>query len=61
MVFDCCNSKHECNCSCHHNKAIMHCVPCCFTCQYCRARIRRTNIERHEEECKKKYGKLNNE
>lgn len=53
------NKFDECNCECHHdNSSMMHCVPCCYECQYCGKNIVRLNFEEHEENCKKKVGEL---
>lgn len=44
----------ECSCSCHRNKSIKHCRPCCYTCPYCGRHILRSFIEQHKLECRPK-------
>lgn len=55
------NKFDECNCECHHNRSMMHCVPCCYECQYCGKNIVRLNFDEHVELCKKEVDKLNSE
>jgi hypothetical protein len=43
----------ECHCVCHggcHGVKARHIVPCCWTCQYCHSRIKRSPKE-HYEKC----------
>lgn len=46
----------ECDCDCHRNKDIMHCVPCCIKCPICKKNIRTHSFRRHLEDCRKKNG-----
>lgn len=53
------NILNECNCECHFNDNIVHCVPCCYECRYCNRTIFSFHIYDHEKECKKNQ-KMNN-
>lgn len=43
----CEEARNQCDCSCHSSPFIMHIVPCCCECRYCRLRIRRGGMEKH--------------
>jgi hypothetical protein len=40
----------ECHCVCHGRVKARHVVPCCWTCQYCSTRIKRSRKD-HYEKC----------
>lgn len=40
----------ECRCACHGGIKARHVVPCCWTCRYCRSRIKRSRKD-HYEKC----------
>jgi len=43
----------ECHCECHDsNMGIMHFMPCCNPCAFCKKNIK-NNVLRHLERCKK--------
>ena len=48
----------DCDCRCHTNPDIVHCVACCNRCPYCGARIRMVFYESHMEECIKEHQKV---
>lgn len=41
----------ECQCACHINTDIKHCVPCCAVCSWCGRRIRIGLFDIHERTC----------
>jgi hypothetical protein len=46
----------ECDCNCHKNENVMHCIPCCVTCPICKKHIKSHSFRRHLEDCKKQNG-----
>ena len=44
----------KCQCSCHNSEfMVMHFMPCCNICKYCKQRIDILSYEKHIEVCKK--------
>lgn len=44
--------KSRCNCSCHSDSSMKHCMPCCTSCQFCwEDKIYDYDIEVHEATC----------
>ena len=53
------NKLGECPCKCHTPTSeikMMHSMPCCNTCPYCKKNIVLGKIESHIEKCKKERG-----
>jgi len=47
----CVHDLEVCDCSCHRNKNVKHCMPCCGTCPHCRRHIRFFHLEPHIKAC----------
>ena len=43
----------RCDCDCHTNDGVMHCVPCCYPCAVCGENV--TNLLIHERDCFKAH------
>jgi len=50
-MFNCTSSFDECNCQCHHNDYVRHCVPCCNTCPHCFKDITHFSYSVHIKHC----------
>ena len=55
MVFNCQTDFNECNCPCHGNPHMEHCMPCCAECSLCGKKIRNYCMDTHLIECRKRY------
>ncbi len=40
-----------CNCECHSNSDMHHCMPCCEICPNCNKRIKHSFIDDHKQQC----------
>lgn len=47
-----------CDCKCHENPNIMHCMPCCYECEFCGILIKTGCMGIHQKECKEAIKKL---
>jgi len=57
-MLGCCRNNSECHCSCHDDpEHIMHCVPCCHQCPFCKTNIPTYAFNNHKQECSpKRFG-----
>ena len=37
-----------CDCDCHSNRGVMHCIPCCYPCPDCGERIENGHMSGHK-------------
>ena len=37
-----------CDCDCHHNPGVRHCIPCCYSCPNCGEQIRNGCMSAHK-------------
>lgn len=44
----------QCNCSCHNDSSIEHCLPCCIKCDICGKDIKKSLYNLHVKNCKSK-------
>jgi hypothetical protein len=40
----------ECHCICHSSDNVKHCIPCCYSCDICGARIK-FSLYNHMKKC----------
>lgn len=60
-MFKCNSGFDECDCSCHREAGVYHCMPCCHICPNCGRRINISSYPFHIDGCKEEQDKQNKE